>query len=361
MANPYPYNDDLLTTPEDRAQAAASFGAVARALYFPELVKRFQHADSIANASKREMRRRGLWSVGLVTIALVIASAAPQYHHYHWLSVSMMVTSAVAGIIGGLVGIGLGSSRYKMQWLEERLVTESLRQLHFRLLLSLAPDIITATTSGRWETFEGKRIAALGAFDQNVLKRKADVLQIITDKPEQDPIVFGTNFPDAVIFGDLQGEQLLAAYQELRILRQRQYAEHKLSRRSGAIWTSPMRQVIALSIAAFTCVGVLFLLHIASAGMLTWDEGDQIGPWLHVAAVWTAFVALALRALEEGLKPRAEVERYRHYHLTARRADERYRQSDAAGKIATARSFENEATDEMALFLRANAEARFSI
>jgi len=361
MADTYPYNDDLLTTPEDRAQAAASFGAVAHALYFPALVKKVQDADTIANDSKRWMRQHGLWSVGLVTAALVIASAAPQYHHIHWLSVAMVVISAIAGIIGALIGFGLGSNRHKTTWLEERLVTESLRQLHFRLLLSLAPDILAAAVSEDWSVFEQKRAAALGAFDQNVLKRKTDVLQIIKEKPEQDPIVFGTSLPDPAAFNDSHGERLLAAYRELRILRQRQYAEHKLSLHKGAIWAFPRRQVIALNVVAFTCVGILFLLHIASAGILTWDEGDKISPWLHLAAVWTALIALAIHALEEGLKPRAEVERYRHYHLAARRADERYEQNDAAGKIAVARSFENEATDEMALFLRANGETRFSI
>lgn len=361
LADTYPYNDDLLTTQEDRAQAAASFGPIANALYFPDLVAKVQYADRIANASKRAMRQLGLWSVGLVTAALFIASAAPQYHHLHWLSVSMVVISAIAGVVGGLIGFGLGSNKRKTKWLEERLVTESLRQLHFRLLLSLAPEILDAAVSGDWSIFEKKRSAALGAFDQNVLKRKSDVLQIIMEKPDQDPIAFGTNTPDPRAFGDSHSERLLAAYRELRILRQRQYAEHKLSLQRGTIWAFPRRQILALNVAAFACVGVLFVLHIASAGILTWEEGDRISPWLHLAAIWTALVALALRALEEGLKPRAEVERYRHYQLMARRADERYGQTDAAGKIALARSFENEATDEMALFLRANGEARFSI
>jgi hypothetical protein len=74
-----------------------------------------------------------------------------------------------------------------------------------------------------------------------------------------------------------------------------------------------------------------------------------------------ALFALALRAVEEGLKPKAEIERYRHYQSAARRALEEFDKGDTRSKLEAAKSLERAAYDEMAIFLKSYEEAGFKM
>ena len=47
-------------------------------------------------------------------------------------------------------------------------------------------------------------------------------------------------------------------------------------------------------------------------------------PWLHVAILWTAIAALTARALEEGLQPAREIERYSRYRAVLLRCRDQF-------------------------------------
>jgi hypothetical protein len=354
MADDYPYNDDLLKTPADQARARAQYPDVAFALIFPELLAKLAVADLLANRTKRGLMQRGLGSVVLVTGAL-LATAALQF--VKWpaeLTRGIAVAAAVFGVVGGVLGI---TNRPK-QWLEYRLVTESLRQFHFRLLIQLAPEILEAASSKHIEAFERKRTALLDAVEQDVSKRRESLLDAIIDEPELsagggiDPV------PDSSVFDNPVGTQLLAAYRNLRILRQRQYADRKLTKRGHIFSPFAGDQALELSRFAFGLVAVLLTVDVTSA-ILESFKHEAASQLLHLLGIWTAILALALRAVEEGLKPRTEVERYRHYQATTGRILERFDAADTRGKLHAAEALEQAAYDEMIIFLRAHNEARF--
>ena len=81
---------------------------------------------------------------------------------------------------------------------------------------------------------------------------------------------------------------------------------------------------------------------------------------LHVAAIWLALLALAVRTVEEGLQPQREIERYRAYGMALEDVQAEF---SAAGspveRIEAMRSLERLSFVEMVNFLKANHEARF--
>jgi hypothetical protein len=72
-------------------------------------------------------------------------------------------------------------------------------------------------------------------------------------------------------------------------------------------------------------------------------------------------LALALRAIEEGLKPKAEIERYRHYQAVTRRALEEFDKGDTRSKLEAVKTLERAAYDELTIFLKAHEEAGFKM
>ena len=354
----YPSNDDLLRLPKWQDQARRDYAPIAQALIFPALLARFQKAEDIANRSKRWTHRRGMWAVYLVTAALLAASSAPflNARFPDW-SEPIAVVAAAAGLIGTLLAL---VNRYNRTWLQHRLVTESLRQLHFDLLITLAPDILEAGRTNNWSSFEARRAAALDQFEQDVAKRKADILDAIRKTPEIDHIGPIDPAPAASIFAQEPGPVFWRAYKKLRIERQQQYANHKLNNDGKLISSFPLVQARRLSQIAFFCVGLMLVLHFTAAFAPVAGHADFVDG-ASLAAIWTAIIALALRVVEEGLKPHAEVERYRNYQLVTRRILERFEHADDAGKLRNALALERASFDEMVGFLRTNAEARFVI
>jgi hypothetical protein len=349
MVEPYPYNDDLLKSASDQQVAREQYGPIAFALIFPALLAHFAEADKVANTEKRRIRSRGLTSVGLVTVALLAASATAELHDEH--------LSAVIGFIAALLGIAgalIGYFNTPVKWLEHRLVTESLRQFHFRTLIRMAPDILAAAASGDSTAFERRRAGALAQFEQNVIKRKGALMDALIEAPETSKSDLIAPPPDPAVFAGENGALLLSAYRNLRILRQCQYADYKLSRGSGLFSAFPKRQANVLGLMGLAFVALLLISHVASAIL----SGSGI---LHLAAVWIALLALSLRVIEEGLKPRAEIERYRHYQAATYRILDMFEGGDTAGRVRAAEQLERASFDEMVIFLRSHEEARFTM
>jgi hypothetical protein len=358
MVDDYPYNDESLLTPDSPGQVPTEYEPIAFALTFPALWRKLLEADERAKRAKRRTRMLGFAAVAMVTAALLAASAAPLYHDFHpWSDVAVAV-AALLGVIGGALGLGLRSDKHKMEWLEQRLVSESLRQLNFRLLIILAPDILAAAASGDPKRFESKRAAALARFEADLVRRRKGVLERLIEKPGEAAQFPLGPLPDPEIFSSPCGELLLKAYREFRILRQCQYADHKLTTDGGLLSNFPRAQAGRLAAVGFACVLLLLLLHLLSAALVTWGAMDLLAS-LHYPAIWIALVALALRTVEDGLKPREEIDRYRHYQAVTWAILARFDASDVHGKLVAADALEQAAFNEMVVFLRSRREARF--
>lgn len=350
------FNDDLLVTEADQTLAREIYPRIAYALDHPELRERFLLIDPLANTAKRVSRRSGTRAVILVTVALLIASAEPLYHPYHDFAVAAALASAGLGLIGTLIGVmGMLYARSKRDWLSNRLRTEQMRLFHYRTILELADLIL----SSQRDEFLRRRAVMFREFEQDVLARPAVALESVLDAdwPGERLIPHVPPLPERI--DSVAEAELLRAYWRLRIQRQLGYTQYKLQTDGRLLSKFPRQQAFWLEVAASICIVgtiIVHLLVVVGTAFGSWP----VGPMLHVLGIWLAIMALGLKTLQEGLQPKQEVERYRHYRAAIRAVGDRF---DAAGslaeKLAAATVLERASADEMIIFLRSGWEARF--
>lgn len=361
---PYPFNDDLLLEPEAQKAARRYYPTIFEALYHPELIAVFQPVDRAANAAKRKSRAWGLTAVTLVTLALLLASSGPLFenprsegwdHAEPWIN----LVSGLAGAAGTIIGFfGILFADSKRRWLEGRLATERLRQFHFQSMLALAPDIGEAVRSGDWSAFKARRAAEFRRFQDDVLARIPTVYgTLVTEEAERAPALF-PGLMDIETNAGPMIEELSSAYRRLRIERQIQYASYKLQNKPQLVSDLPLSQARLLDNGAMICVLLLVLLHgLIVAG--AFSQAMKLS-WVHVVAIWLAILGLALRTVEEGMKPHREIERYRDHRSALRNIERKFDDSKMPErKRAAMLDLEVLAYDEMVNFLRSNHDSRF--
>jgi hypothetical protein len=159
-----------------------------------------------------------------------------------------------------------------------------------------------------------------------------------------------------------QLEPLFKAYRELRIMHQIGYANYKLQNDGRLFSGAPRTQASVLSISGLIAIILLCAIHVfvllgAVIGEAAWTH---FAAWVSVVAIWIALIALAMRAVEEGLQPEREIERYQQYRSALRAILERFdlAQSQAA-KVRVMQEMERLSFDEMRNFLITNDRARF--
>jgi hypothetical protein len=357
---PYAFNDDLLFSQADRAMARRLYPNVSFALENDELKALFEPADSRANAAKRKSRTWGFVAVALVTGSLLVTSAEPLYPN---LAIAPLVVglSSLAGVLGAVIGaFGVLFARSKRLWLEDRFVTERLRQFHFQSVVFLASDILEAAASGDHGAFLKSRSRRLLEFQQAILGRVRSAFDAALDgSPDSNQWLF-PSAPAAHVLEGPHADELLAAYDHLRFRRQIDFADYKLRRDRSLLSSLPIEQAARFAIAALVCVVCLFLLHIAVAVGVWVGLDRQLIEYSHVLAIWFAILALALRTLEQGLQPSLEVERYRHYRSAARNLRHQFESAKSGRqKLQTMRHMEQLTYVEMVNFLTMNQETQF--
>ncbi|KAB2915747.1 MAG: hypothetical protein F9K29_12765 [Hyphomicrobiaceae bacterium] len=359
------FNDDLLANDGDQERAQKLYPDVAHVLDHPELRAMFKTYNDAADAAKRRSRTFGYTAIGLATAALLTAALTPLFHDAP-LGVLRVVgfLASVAGIAGIAFALnGVLFQKAKAEWLDNRLMTERLRQFHFQTLARRWPDILASLSDDKtraayaqkrdtWFTqfrarFEGK----LGAELHNALSEEGNGQGWLHPEPAGAPP------PEA--WAKLQ--PLFDAYRELRIMHQLGYASFKLHDAGGIGLSTAPAQAALFSNTALICIAVVVGVHLVLAvGMLFGYTALIKADWLHVMAIVFAIVVLAVRALEEGLQPKREIERYRQYASAIRAMRDHF---DAAttpdAKLVVMHNMERLVVDEMRNFLRTNDEAKF--
>jgi hypothetical protein len=81
---------------------------------------------------------------------------------------------------------------------------------------------------------------------------------------------------------------------------------------------------------------------------------------INVAIIWIALAGLALRAIEQGLQPDREFERYQQYRSALRAVLDRFDRSDSTeDKIRVMQEMERLSFDELRDFLITNERSQF--
>jgi hypothetical protein len=352
------FNNDLLANDGDRELAKRSYPGLIHVLDHYELQQLFTSYDAPANAAKAKSRFSGLLAIGLGTLALLGASAESLFHDPGLLSKILGMASAMAGIVSVAIGLwGVLYAKSKRQWLCQRLMTERLRQFHFQTFVRHLPEIVESLgTLG--ETYRKKRDRWFDAFRMRYEGHlDAEFTGIVDGGSALDVWLHERTKPDLSVFQtDLT--EVFAAYKTLRINHQLQYANYKLRAEGSLLSLSPKKQEEFLFLAAFVCVLLLFVIHLSIA--IAFAIAVIPSALVHVAAIWCAIFTLAIRAVDEGLGGRDEIERYCDYRASVEAISERFeKETDPVEKLQIMEDMERLSYEEMCSFLRNVHATRF--
>ena len=357
------FNSDLLVSDADLDTARKAFPRIYFALDNPSLRQVFLEHDNRANLSKRRSRNWGVFAVFLATLALLLAASSPLYQD------SGETVLRIVSVVGALAGIGsvviavmgVMYRRKKIRWLTDRLATERLRQFHFQHYIAQAADIVEAAAD------PGRIAGYVAGRDTEFEKLRADFLNRV--EPEFHALVESDDFGDGVFYsatprpptgGAALLDEYFAAYETLRFRRQIDYCNLLLSEKRSLFQNAPARQ--AKLFAALAMALIMFIL-IMDAVVFVGALADQAWfkqPLVQTVGIWAAFLALAVRTLEEGFQVESETARMRHYRQAINRIYARFRTvSDPVEKLDAMRDMEKTAYDEMVTFLKSHNEAEF--
>ena len=327
---------------------------------FPELLQAFEEIDPGAQIARRQSRRLGFASIALVLAALLLASADPALEGFERdLREMLGYGAALLGLAGTLLGaltLGKGSPRTK--WLLARLQTESLRLFHFHYLARRLPDALPASGDPQAQAaYCAERKEALDRMRQALLSDPVSTYARLLADREFAPFagLIAPSDQDAIADPALAADAL-AAWRALRLEWQIGYCEAKLSER-GRLGATPKRQERLFATIAWSCIAVIVGLHLAHFVEHALHLPQAL---LQTGVVWTALIALGARALESGLSPQREVERYEQYRSNIRVALRRFDEAASVqARLEVMRGFEATSQEEMLVFIRTHAHSHF--
>lgn len=362
------FNDDLLLNPGDVERARRVFPAIGDALDWPRLRRVFTPHEREANQSKRRSRKRGVWALVMALLALWLAALEPVLHELGTAVVLALTGSiAVLGAIGVVLGSGVLMGARKERWLHHRAATERLRQLHFQILV--------------------RRAAQFAAADPTVVAEAVTERERLLDLLERD-LKPGVARPIETIIQDVGGaecwrvgerppvppsairpavlKELFDAYATLRFQHQEDYAAKKLARGVGLWPWEPAGQAQRIEMTSYSLTLIVVLFHLLAVVVVTLavtrgSSGEEgLGPFLGMVGIWAALAVLALRVLEDGLRPRAEVGRLRLYRGEVEELSRKFKAAtEPAAKLALMERLEELSYRELRDFLTLHDEASF--
>jgi hypothetical protein len=375
------FNDDLLLTESDRKLARNRFPELAHVLDFPDLRHMFVRYEVEANRAKTSGRVAGSFAIAFGVVALLVASFTPLFETYcancdksnacahwlrivcsaHWLSVVVGI-SALLGVAGTLIGIGVLTREAKQRWLCNRLMTERLRQFQFQVLVCRIPEVLASMgDSLARERFVSDRKSWLKQFHQGYEGHLTAMLTAVLDDDAEKELLLHHNCESRHPFDatDRALLQLFSAYRVLRLEHQRQYADYKLRADERIFSTSCVRQLAILRDVSLVLILAVFVAHLALVLWLgVWIKLPN--PWVHIFIIWLVIGLLAVRAIEDGLQPAREVERYARYRSSMVSLLTRFNsEANPEERIRLMLETERAVYQEMRGFLRTNQQARY--
>jgi len=359
----FEFNTDLLLKEDDRQAAKARYPDVYFALDHDELRTTFTPLDDEATRAKKRSRRWGTVAVLLGLIALLAAAAEPLYLEFNPMAVKWIAgCAAAAGVVSVTIGLfGVMFRARKARWLQGRLATERLRQFHFQSIVGQVPEILRGSEDEEARlAFIRKRHAELAGFKRDFLNL-ADAEMPNANEDQAGSSAWIWRASTATVDPEHPNlPQILAAYETLRFKRQMQYATFKLAG-YGRLWrNAPRNQANIFGGIALSCVLLIMLIHALVVSGAAFGIEWMNSPPVHVAAIWTAILALAARTLEEGLQPGREVERLRQYQSMITLTYRRYTEANTIDeKLAAMKQMEEASYEELMVFLKASSDARF--
>lgn len=360
------FNDDLLLLEEDRKLASIKYPTIFHVLDHPQLRQLFSKYDTPANRAKRIGLIAGLLAIGFGFGALGIAALELTFSHSTGYGVALAVISGLCGVLSFLIGnVGVLFAGRKRNWLCDRLIGERIRQFHFQTLVSRLPEILASLRNSAAKTaFLSERNVWFESFKGRLIgKVDSTLAAIFHEEKSIDPWLHDSARASAEIQESKELNPIFDAYRELRIVHQLDYANYKLQGDYRIISAMPRRQLAVISGVVFALIVLLVFMHVGILAEALFPSSMLASfhsPAAVVVIIWLALAALATRAIEQGLQPEREIERYQQYRSGVRAILERYDNAVSQNeKIGVMREMERLAFEEMRNFLITNERSRF--
>ena len=381
------FNDELLLSKADRELAQKTFPNVFFALDHPELREEFQRVDGKAVRAKNTSRRIGFAALIFATISLLTFPIEPLikgiWQHadaYQTMFRYLTILGAFIGFLALFFGnLGLGFGKFKRNWLQQRLITERLRQWHAQYLIAHAVEIATVISTGEGlDAFQNKRSVAFQRFKRSFIDQIGSEYakytissaasfsgQSVADPSAQNAFwIEETWAKDAATKADkaLQAplKEVYRAFEETRMRGQIQYTNYVLSA-DGKFLSSPPKQIHILGNLSYVLVILAFMANFAALISAIWIKPFEGWPSvLSSMAIAFAIIAVGVRATLEGLRPERETRRMQFYASALNHAHKSFDAARSHGKRIEAMSMlERASYDEMVEFISSNEQARF--
>jgi hypothetical protein len=205
------------------------------------------------------------------------------------------------------------------------------------------------------------------AFRKNFDGRLGAAFTNVIDDEQPEIWLHGRSEPPASTGDHVELEPLFNAYRELRMRHQISYANYKLRDDHRIFSDAARKQAAVFEIVGLLCIALLLFVHIGIAigvmGMLRGlisPSRSELLPFLDAIIIWIAVAALAARAIEQGLQPEREIERYQQYRSACKAILERFDSAPSQNdKIKMMIEMERLSFDEMRNFLLTNRRSRF--
>jgi hypothetical protein len=376
------FNSDLLLNPGDPEKekpsdlelAARKYGTIFHVLDHDELRDLFLEYEGPANEAKSRARKSGTWGIILIACSLVLAAIEPVGDKLlNENGRRILIGISVLLGIGGCFKLGMGAlfAGRKCEWLYQRLMTERIREFYFQTFVFRLPEILWSLKKqgdfkkdhrDAWfEKFKLRFAGPLKFEFEKTLHNDTDAF-IWLHETETERI----KIPESNELGSLR--PLFDAYRELRIRHQISYANYKL-KEDG--FSKPGRQAEFFWRASVICMALLLLIHvgvlfgIGLPGVESWPVikiRNVTVPFIEIMTMATfliAIVSLAMRAIEQGLQPEREVERYRRYLSDVQTILTRFDAASPIEKPQVMKDMERLSFKEMQDFLICGEKAQF--
>jgi hypothetical protein len=368
LSDDHKFNDDLLLHEEDRKLALAKYPSIFHVLDHAELRQLFSKYDAPANRAKHTGLMAGILAIGFGFGALGIAALELLYTQNATYGVALAMISGLFGVISFLIGsVGVLFAGRKRNWLRRRLMGEKIRQFHFQMLAFRLPEILASLKDDAAKAlFLSERNLWFETFKAQLIGKLDSALAAIIHEEESiNPWLFGdaTRGTAAEMQEDKGLNPIFDAYRELRIVHQLDFTNYKLQDDHRVVSAMPRRQMAVFSQLLFAWILLLVVMHVGVlVGALfpgsiftVFHSREAI-----VVIIWLALAALATRAIEQGLQPEREIERYQQYRSGVRAILERYGEATSQNaKIQIMHEMERLAFDEMRNFLITNERSSF--
>lgn len=382
------FNDELLLSKEDRDLAQVQFPDIFFALDHPDLRTDFKSIDAKTNKAKSRSRLIGCCALGAAVLSLLTFPLEPLIKEVSGEAGQATAIFRIMAMIGAacsllaivLGNFGFGFVKSKRAWLTGRLMTERLRQWHAQYLIAHAADVAAAAGDEDAEAdYLKARSVTYQRFKRSFLDHVSSEYTKYTERASVGPggprpVAPGRSDafwiepvwadavkrrPEAEHAGKM--DAVLAAYEETRMAGQIQYTNYILSS-EGKFWSLPAKQIAILGNLSFGLIIFAFSTNIVALLSTIFPAFPITHSILGSIAILFALIAVGVRALEEGLRPKQEYARMENYAVAVEQAHDFYTRAKSVNKKREAAILLEQASyDEMIDFLSANEVAKFVI